>query len=119
MLCIKRSWKLNNLNSSYDLFVLGGGINGAALARDASLRGLTVLLVDKNDFASGASSKSSKLIHGGLRYLEHFDFSLVKESLQERATLLKTAPYHVCPLPFLLPVYEGQKRPQWLIEWGL
>ena len=67
----------------------------------------------------GLVLKSSKLIHGGLRYLEHFDFSLVKESLHERAILLRTAPYHVKYLPFLMPVYAGQKRPQWFIEWGL
>lgn len=110
---------MNTLKSNYDLLVLGGGINGAAIARDAALRGLDVLLVESCDFACGASSKSSKLVHGGLRYLESFDLSLVKESLEERATLLATAPYHVRLLPFLLPVYKGQRYPLWMIRLGL
>jgi glycerol-3-phosphate dehydrogenase len=88
----------------YDLVVLGGGITGAAAARDAARRGLSVLLLEKGDFASGTSSKSSKLIHGGQRYLESFEFRLVRESCLERAALSQMAPHLVRPLPFLFPV---------------
>lgn len=87
----------------YDVVVIGGGINGAAIAADAAGRGLNVLLCEKNDFASGTSSTSSKLIHGGLRYLEQYDFKLVKESLRERSILLKRAPNLVFPLSFVMP----------------
>src|SRR5512142_2702483 len=88
----------------FDLLVIGGGIHGAGVARDAAMRGLRVALVEKGDFASGTSSKSSKLIHGGLRYLEQFDFGLVRESCRERSILLRIAPHLVRPLPFLLPI---------------
>jgi glycerol-3-phosphate dehydrogenase len=91
----------------YDLAIIGGGINGAATAREAALRGLKVALVDARDFSSGTSSRSSKLIHGGLRYLEQFDFKLVHESRTERRTLLALAPHLACPLPFVLPIYRG------------
>jgi len=91
----------------FDLAIIGGGINGAATARDAALRGLKVALVEARDFASGTSSRSSKLIHGGLRYLERFDFRLVHESRTERRTLLRLAPHLACPLPFVLPIYRG------------
>ena len=91
---------------TYDLAIIGGGINGAATAREAALRGLKVALVDARDFSSGTSSRSSKLIHGGLRYLEQFDFKLVHESRTERRTLLALAPHLACPLPFVLPIYR-------------
>jgi glycerol-3-phosphate dehydrogenase len=91
----------------YDLAIIGGGINGAATAREAALRGLKVALVDARDFSTGTSSRSSKLIHGGLRYLEQFDFKLVHESRAERRTLLALAPHLACPLPFVLPIYGG------------
>jgi glycerol-3-phosphate dehydrogenase len=92
---------------TYDLAIIGGGINGAATAREAALRGLKVALVDARDFSSGTSSRSSKLIHGGLRYLEQFSFMLVHESRTERRTLLALAPHLACPLPFVLPIYRG------------
>jgi glycerol-3-phosphate dehydrogenase len=91
----------------FDLAVIGGGINGAAVAREAALRGLKVALVEAGDFASGTSSRSSKLIHGGLRYLEQFDFRLVREARLERRLLCDVAPHLARPLPFLLPIYEG------------
>ena len=102
-----------------DLLVIGGGIHGAAVARDAALRGLSVVLAEKDDLASGTSSRSSKLIHGGLRYLETWQFGLVKEALQERAILLDTAPHYVMPLPFVLPFYKGDSRPGWVVRLGL
>lgn len=92
---------------TFDLVVIGGGINGAATAREAALRGLKVALVEAQDFASGTSSRSSKLIHGGLRYLEQFDFKLVYESRTERRLLLDLAPHLARPLPFVLPIYRG------------
>jgi glycerol-3-phosphate dehydrogenase len=102
----------------YDLLVIGGGINGAGIARDAAGRGLRVLLCEKDDFAQGTSSRSSKLIHGGLRYLEHREFRLVREALREREVLLRAAPHLVWPLRFVLPHGEGQ-RPAWMIRLGL
>src|SRR5208337_322029 len=92
---------------TYDLAIIGGGINGAATAREGALRGLKVALVDARDFSAGTSSRSSKLIHGGLRYLEQFDLKLVHESRTERRTLLALAPHLACPLPFVLPIYRG------------
>ena len=83
---------------AFDVLVIGGGIHGAAVARDAAGRGLKVMLAEKGDYASATSSSSSKLIHGGLRYLESFEFTLVRESLLERAQLLKTAPHLITPL---------------------
>ena len=103
---------------SFDLLVVGGGINGAAIARDAAGRGLDVLLVEKDDLAAHTSSASSKLIHGGLRYLEQFEFALVRESLREREILLRTAPHIVRPLEFVLPDAPGG-RPFWLLRLGL
>jgi glycerol-3-phosphate dehydrogenase len=102
----------------YDLLVIGGGINGAGIARDAAGRGLKVLLVEQNDLASGTSSASTKLIHGGLRYLEYFEFRLVSEALSEREVLLKIAPHIVWPLEFVLP-HERHLRPAWMIRAGL
>lgn len=96
---------LNRLaNETFDLLVAGGGIVGAAIARDAALRGLSVALVERNDFAHATSAHNSKLIHGGLRYLRNFEFGLVRRSLAERRVWLRTAPHLVHPLPFLLPV---------------
>lgn len=103
----------------FDLLVMGGGINGCGIARDASERGLKVLLVEKNDYGSGCTYASSRLIHGGLRYLEHFEFPLVFESLHERTTLLKNANHLVKPIQMLLPVYKTDKRPLWMIRMGM
>ena len=106
-------------DETFDLLVIGGGIFGAGVARDAALRGLRVALVDKLDFASGTSSQSSKLIHGGFRYLEQYDFALVAESCRERRILREIAPHRVKPLPLLLPVYRGDARPLWLLRLGM
>src|SRR6185369_10386193 len=95
---------------TFDVVVIGGGVTGAGVALDAATRGLTVALIEKHDFASGTSSRSSKLIHGGLRYLEHFEFALVREGLQERARLRRNAPHLSQPLPFLVPVYKERRR---------
>ena len=104
---------------SVDVLVIGGGIHGAAVARDAAGRGLKVMLAEKGDYASATSSASSKLIHGGLRYLEHFELRLVRESLIERAQLLSTAPYLVAPIRFLLPIYGWQRRQAIKLRAGL
>jgi glycerol-3-phosphate dehydrogenase len=104
---------------SFDLLVIGGGIHGAAVARDASGHGLKVFLAEKGDYACATSSNSSKLIHGGLRYLERLELRLVHESLVERAELLKTAPHLVAPLRFLVPIYGWQQRQAWLVHAGL
>ncbi|MGD9591644.1 MAG: glycerol-3-phosphate dehydrogenase [Candidatus Berkiella sp.] len=103
---------------SYDLIVIGAGINGAGIAADAAGRGLSVLLCDQYDLASGTSSASSKLIHGGLRYLEHYDFSLVRKSLTERKILFQSAPHLVKPMRFAVP-FTNTVRPFWLIRLGL
>jgi len=104
---------------SFDLLVIGGGITGAGIARDAALRGLAVALVEGGDFGSGTSSRTSRLIHGGLRYLEHRHWGLVGESLRERGTLLKLAPNLVRPIDFILPFYKGDRVPGWKIRLGL
>ena len=104
--------------SPFDLAIIGGGINGCGIARDAAGRGLSVLLVEADDLASGTSSASTKLIHGGLRYLEHYAFRLVRESLAEREVLLRAAPHIVHPMRFVLPHHAGL-RPRWLIRLGL
>src|SRR5256885_16530617 len=101
----------------FDLLVLGGGITGAGVALDAAVRGFRVALIDKGDFASGTSSVSSKLVHGGLRYLEHGDFALVYEALAERGRLLRNAPHLVRPLRFLLPFYRTARVSPW--KWRL
>jgi glycerol-3-phosphate dehydrogenase len=106
-------------DETFDLLILGGGITGAGVALDAVLRGLRVALIDKGDFASGTSSASSKLVHGGLRYLEHGEFRLVYEALHERGHLLRNAPHLVQPLRFLLPFYEGARLPPWKWRAGL
>lgn len=94
---------------TFDLAIIGGGITGAGIALDAASRGLTAALIEKRDFASGTSSRSSKLIHGGLRYLEQFEFALVREALHERAALHRNAPHLARPLMFLIPIYERGK----------
>ena len=105
--------------ATFDLLVVGGGITGAGIARDAAMRGLDVALVEQRDFASGTSSKSSKLIHGGLRYLEQADFALVFEGTSERARLMRQAPHVVRPLPFLYPVYQGARWGPFIIQFGM
>src|SRR5437899_608751 len=105
--------------TAFDLGVIGGGVNGAATARDAALRGLKVALVEARDFASGTSSRSSKLIHGGLRYLEQLDFKLVHEARRERRLLLKLAPHLAWPVPFLLPIYKGDPYSPLKVRLGL
>ena len=102
----------------FDLAIIGGGINGAGIARDAAGRGLRVLLVEQHDLASGTSSASTKLIHGGLRYLEHWEFRLVREALTEREVLLRLAPHIIWPLRFVLPHHAGL-RPAWMLRLGL
>jgi glycerol-3-phosphate dehydrogenase len=103
---------------TYDLFIIGGGVNGCAIARDAAGRGLSVYLAEQNDLAQATSSASTKLIHGGLRYLEHYKFRLVREALIEREVLLQSAPHIIWPLRFVLPHHSGL-RPRWLIRLGL
>ena len=104
--------------TQYDLLIIGGGINGAGIARDAAGRGLKVLLVEKDDLAAATSSASSKLIHGGLRYLEQYEFRLVAEALAEREVLLSIAPHLVTPLTFVMP-HVPELRPRWMIRAGL
>ncbi len=101
-----------------DLFVIGGGINGAGIARDAAGRGLSVMLCEKDDLAQGTSSRSGKLIHGGLRYLEYYEFRLVREALIEREVLLESAPHIIWPMRFVLP-HSPSDRPAWLVRLGL
>ena len=103
----------------HDLIVVGGGIHGVAVARDASRRGLSVLLLERGDIASGTSSRTSKLVHGGIRYLETGQVGLVREALRERATLLRVAPAFVRPLPFLLPHFRGEGRAPAVVGFGL
>ena len=102
----------------FDLAVIGGGINGCGIARDGAGRGLSVFLAEQNDLAAGTSSASTKLIHGGLRYLEYYEFRLVREALHEREVLLRAAPHIIWPLRFILPHHQGL-RPAWLIRLGL
>jgi glycerol-3-phosphate dehydrogenase len=109
---------VNKKELFYDLAVVGGGINGTGIAADAAGRGLKVFLCEQNDLASGTSSASSKLIHGGLRYLEHYEFRLVKEALAEREVLLNKAPHLVSPLKFVMP-HRPHLRPAWMIRCGL
>lgn len=106
------------MDETYDLLIIGGGINGAGIARDAAGRGAKVLLVEKDDLAAHTSSASTKLVHGGLRYLEHFEFRLVHESLVERERLLRIAPHIIRTLRFVLPHDEGL-RPKWMLRLGL
>src|SRR5438128_6660678 len=112
-----RPWPLED--AEYDVVIVGGGMAGAGVARELALRGVSVALVEKGDFASATTSQSSKLIHGGLRYLELFDFGLVRESLRERETLRRRAPYLVRPLPFLVPIYRESSRSLIKVRIGL
>ena len=107
------------MNTEFDLIVVGAGINGAGVARDAAMRGLRVLLVDKGDVGGGTSAGSTRLIHGGLRYLEHFEFGLVRESLRERETLLRIAPHLVRPLAMTIPIYKESRRGRATIRAGM
>ena len=110
---------MNDPHDEFDLVVIGGGINGTGIARDAALRGLRVCLLEQHDLCHGTSRWSSRLIHGGLRYLEHAEFGLVRESLRERELLLHLAPHLVKPLPMLVPIYRGARRGRWLIGAGM
>ncbi len=103
----------------FHVLVIGGGITGAGIARDAAMRGLSVALVEKADWANGTSSKSSRLIHGGIRYLERGQIGLVRESVREREILLRIAPHLVKPLEFTWPVYRGARLPKWKLRIGL
>lgn len=107
-----------NPEQIYDVFVIGGGINGCGIARDAVGRGYSVYLAEMNDLASGTSSWSTKLVHGGLRYLEHYEFRLVREALTEREVLWQNAPHIIRPLRFVLPYHKGL-RPAWMLRLGL
>lgn len=111
--------RLTGVPAELDLIVIGGGINGAGVARDAALRGLRVALFDRHDFGAGASSKTSKLVHGGLRYLEQGALRLVWEACRERRTLLRLAPHLVRPLPFVFPVYDDSRLPAWKLHLGM
>ena len=104
---------------TFDVIVIGAGINGAGIARDAAMRGLQVLLLDKGDIGGGTTSWSTRLIHGGLRYLEYAELGLVRESLRERETLFRIAPHLVKPLPILLPLYEQAARGPLTIRAGM
>ncbi len=115
----KRATAWRALERGFDIVVVGGGITGAGVAREAARRGLKVALFEKLDLASGTSSRSSKLVHGGLRYLEHYEFALVFESVSERRVLQSIAPHLVRPLGFLFPVWEGARRGLWTIRAGM
>jgi glycerol-3-phosphate dehydrogenase len=117
---LDRTALLDELSSkTFDLLIIGGGITGAGIARDATMRGLSVALVDRGDFGSGTSSRSSRLVHGGVRYLEHGHLRLVFEASAERRRLLRIAPQLVHPLAFTWPVYRGQRLPLWKLSAGL
>jgi glycerol-3-phosphate dehydrogenase len=116
---LSRSRVLSSLAQPFDLVVVGGGVNGCGAAWDASLRGLRVLLVERDDVGSGTSSWSSRLIHGGLKYLEKLDVKLVRESLREREWLLEAAPHLVRPLRMILPFYSGGKHSPLALEAGM
>ena len=114
----RRRYKPDMADPLYDLAVIGGGVNGCGIARDAAGRGASVLLLERGDLAQGTSSASTKLVHGGLRYLEHYEFALVRESLSERERLWAIAPHIIWPLRFVLPHVKGL-RPRWLLRLGL
>jgi glycerol-3-phosphate dehydrogenase len=109
----------NGISNSFDVVVIGAGINGAGIARDAAMRGLKVLLIDKGEPGEGTTVASTRLIHGGLRYLEHFEFGLVRESLREREILLRIAPHLVKPLAITIPIYKQSKRGRLMIRAGM
>src|ERR1700692_4856759 len=115
-----RANSLQNLKGEeFDIAIIGGGITGAGVARDAASRGMSVALIEAADFASGTSSRSSKLIHGGIRYLENLEFHLVFEALSERQRLFELAPHLVHPLPFLIPIYKTGRVPAWKMGLGM
>src|SRR5918912_1312236 len=116
---MRRELLANIEHAQFDVIIIGAGINGAGIARDAALRGLRVLLIDKGDIAGGTTSWSTRLIHGGLRYLEHGELGLVRESLRERERLLRIAPHLVRPLPLLIPLYADATRAPLTIRAGL
>jgi glycerol-3-phosphate dehydrogenase len=115
----RRVWIKDAQGKVFDVLIIGGGITGACAARDAARRGLSTAIVEKDDWAFGTSSRSSKLVHGGLRYLELFDFKLVFEACRERRRLLLNAPHVVWPQSFMFPVYKGDKNPLFVIAMGL
>ena len=116
----KREESYGRLGSGVrDLLIIGGGVTGCGIARDAALRGFDVALVEKEDLGAGTSSKSSKLVHGGLRYLEHAQFKLVFEGTNERALLQKRAPHLVRPMPFLVPAYKESRHGVVKLDIGL
>src|SRR5690349_23463588 len=126
MQSLSSTTRLQNLermvSESFDVLVIGGGITRAGVALDAAARGYRVALVEKQDFASGTSSKSTKLVHGGIRYLPNFDFALVREALVERGLLLRNAPFLVHPVGFVLPFYKGDRHPvglRFTTPWGI
>ncbi len=106
-------------NEEFDLLIIGGGVTGACVARDAALRGLSVALIEKNDFANATSAHNSKLAHGGLRYLRNFELGLVRESLKERRIWQRIAPHLVHPLPFMVPMYGGGFKARATLQAGL
>ena len=106
-------------NETFDVLIVGGGVTGACVARDASRRGLKVALVERGDFANATSAHNSKLIHGGLRYLRNFELGLVRESLRERRIWQRIAPHLVHPLPFLVPLYGGSTKARATLAAGL
>lgn len=110
---------MEDLTNPFDLVVVGAGINGLGIARDAAARGLRVALLEQDDICSGVSAWSGRLVHGGLRYLEHRDFALVRESLRERERLFRLAPHLVKPLRLIMPFYSHNRRPAWLIRLGM
>jgi glycerol-3-phosphate dehydrogenase len=116
---LERATLANLTSQPADLLVIGGGINGAGIARDAAMRGLRTILVEQNDLASGTSSRSSRLIHGGLRYLEQGEFGMVLEANRERRTLQRIAPHLVWPLPFVFPVHRGDRISRWQLAAGM
>src|ERR1044071_4401589 len=105
--------------SRFDVVIIGAGINGAGIARDAAMRGLKVLLIDKGEPGEGTTVASTRLIHGGVRFLEHFEFGLMRESLREREILLRIAPHLVKPLPIAIPIYKRGKRGRLTIRAGM
>ena len=104
---------------NFDVIIIGGGINGVGIAQEAALQGYRTLLLEQDDLCSGVSAWSGRLAHGGLRYLEHFDFSLVRESLLERERLVKNAPHLVKHVPWIMPVYKHNKRGALLVRLGM
>src|SRR5215475_1297056 len=115
---VLRSFSKRVKQIMYDLAIIGGGINGCGVARDAAGRGFSAVLFEMGDLANGTSSSSTKLIHGGLRYLEQYEFSLVRQAMAEREVLLAAAPHLISPLRFILPYHSGL-RPAWLLRLGL